>query len=128
MTVELGDVAQVLANEVGAVEVVALFEEQVEAIAFVIFKQTDIDAGQQVGLAGNCRAKPVQGSPDGSGKFSCSQSPHPGVPASSIQMKQPWGSLVKVPGRRAPEQHELAPDGCPGRNAPPRSEADQYFR
>jgi len=72
LTVELGDVAQVLANEDGAVEVVALFEEKVEAITLVIFKRTDGDASQHVGLAGDGRARHVQDSPEGSEKSSCS--------------------------------------------------------
>jgi len=72
LTVELGDVAHVLANDDGAVEVVEFFDEKVETIAFVILKKTDGDARQHVGLAGKCRARHVQGWSTGGGKSSSS--------------------------------------------------------
>jgi hypothetical protein len=53
LAVEFSDVAQVLTNEDGAMEIVAFLEEEIEAFAFVILKEADGDAGEQVRLAGN---------------------------------------------------------------------------
>ena len=52
MTVELRDVAQVLPNQNGVVQVVAFFEKKIEASAFVILKKSDAHPGQQIRLTG----------------------------------------------------------------------------
>jgi hypothetical protein len=61
----------VLTNEDGAVEVMALLEEETKALALVLGDKTHVDAGEQVRLAGNWRARGSQGYLEGSGVSSC---------------------------------------------------------
>jgi len=61
----------VLTNEDGAVEVVALLEEETKALAFVLGEKTHVDAGEQVRLAGNWRAMIAQGCLEGSRTSGC---------------------------------------------------------
>ena len=49
-----------------------LFEEKVEAVAFVVLKKTDGDTGQQVGLAGDRRTRHVRPWLEAAAKSSCS--------------------------------------------------------
>ncbi len=72
LVVEFGDVAQVLTIEDGAVEVVAFLEEKIEALPFVLLKEADGDAGQEVRPAGNWRANYARGCLDEGGMSSWS--------------------------------------------------------